>query len=198
MSQFINLFGSPRCSSFISNKSCKKIAGVFVKNYPQDSCIYKKILILYQHQKGSSQGTADMYESFEVWLAETLLYDLGLILREQILPDPCSPICPCCSVFIREIRNRKAERVHELLSQLCKDPNSGSELLKQYGKKAFENAWKRYFGELKKSKADTLESFSPSEEKAKVETEPKIQGGTALGPSDVSHIDDGVPAIEYD
>jgi len=196
-------FGSPSCSSFISKKSCEEIAGVFREIYPEGSYTDKKVKSLYEHQKDSSQGTAHNYESFEEWFAVTLLHNLGLILRQQILPDPCSPLCPCCSELILKMRNRKAEEVHELLSQLCRDPNSGSELLREHGKKAFKNAWKMYFGELKESKA-TLKSFSAAEviavqpEKAVLVIQSPIKGGEAsVTPASSLDVDD-LDAVIYD
>jgi hypothetical protein len=193
---FDSSFASLRCSSLISEKTLSEITRVFREIYPEESKTYKMVLSLYLHQKKSSQGTAHNYDSIEEWLAVTLLHNLRLILRQQILPKPCSLLCPCCSDLILKMKNKKAEEVHKLLSQLCRDPNSGSKLLREIGKKAFKNAWKSYFGELKESKA-TLKRFSAAEviavqpEKAVLVIQSSIKGGEAsVTPASSLDVDD--------
>lgn len=205
MAQFFEEFGSLSIPVCLPKAFCDSFIGIYQSIHPN---AFKKANILYKHQLGSSQGTVRFDSSFEEWFVEILFQNLRSILLEehmkfQSLPDPCSPLCPCCTEYIQNIRTRVAQRVHEQLSQLCKEPLSGKELLRQHGKKAFKNAWKRYFGELKESKA-TLKSFSAAEviavqpEKAVLVIQSPIKGGEAsVTPASSLDVDD-LDAVMYD
>jgi hypothetical protein len=205
MAQFSQQFGFLSIPGCLSKAFCNSFIEIYCSVHPQ---FFKKAKILYKHQLESSQGTARFYTSIEEWLVEILFQNLRSILLEehmklQSLPDPCIPFCPCCTEYIQKIRTRVAQRVHEQLSQLCKEPLSGKELLRQHGKKAFKNAWKRYFGELKESKA-TLKSFSAAEviavqpEKAVLVIQSPIKGGEAsVTPASSLDVDD-LDAVMYD